>query len=60
LAFFGFFCAVVASPGGTVEAVESAVDIDSLSNVPSLDKDKMEHVDKFYYLGDMISAFGGA
>jgi len=40
-------CAVVASPEGTVDAVESAVYLGSLANVPSLDEDKMEHVDKF-------------
>jgi len=42
-------CAVVASPGGTGEAFESAVDIDNLANILSLslDKDKMEHIDKF-------------
>jgi len=33
--------------------------LDSLASVPSLDEDKMEHVDKFCYLGDMISAGGG-
>jgi len=54
-------CAVVASPGGTVEAVESAVDIDSLAIYgPSLDEGKMEHVDKFCYRSHMISAGGGA
>jgi len=55
-------CAVVASPGGkpTVEAVESVVDIDSLANMPSFHKDKMEHKDKFCYQGGMISAGGGA
>jgi len=40
--------------------VPPPVDVDSLASVPFPDEDKMEHVDKLCYLGDMISAGGGA